>query len=285
MQIVTDRAADITHGQMDADVAVHFVPLRIELEGKSFLSGIDIQPEEFYEMLGKTEAFPTTSQPSAGDFADLYRQLAKNDPDILSIHVSSGLSGTIDSARTAAQMVPEANVTIYDTLTLSCPMGWQVEAAIQGIKAGWPLKNIIQRMETIGQQASGMFTLPILKYLIHGGRISHMKGLVASLLNIKPIIVVDKISGKYVQASQEVTFKRAIHKMVELISHSFPEGSALRVQLLHGNNPEALEILRQRLDDLFKCTYLPTMAIAPVLGAHTGPGLVGLSFGPENLWD
>jgi len=285
VQIVTDRAADITHGQMDADVAVHFVPLRIELEGKSFLSGIDIQPEEFYEMLGKTEAFPTTSQPSAGDFADLYRQLAKNDPDILSIHVSSGLSGTIDSARTAAQMVPEANVTIYDTLTLSCPMGWQVEAAIQGIKAGWPLKNIIQRMETIGQQASGMFTLPILKYLIHGGRISHMKGLVASLLNIKPIIVVDKISGKYVQASQEVTFKRAIHKMVELISHSFPEGSALRVQLLHGNNPEALEILRQRLDDLFKCTYLPTMAIAPVLGAHTGPGLVGLSFGPENLWD
>lgn len=285
MQIITDRAADITRGQVDADVSVHFVPLRIELEGKSFLSGVDIQPEEFYEMLGKTEAFPTTSQPSAGDFVNLYRQLAKNDPDILSIHVSSGLSGTIDSARTAAQMVPEANVTIYDTLTLSCPMGWQVEAAVQGIKAGWPMKNIIQRMEAIGQQATGMFTLPILKYLIHGGRISHMKGLVASLLNIKPIIVVDKISGKYVQASQEVTFKRAIHKMVELISHSFPEGSALRVQLLHGNNPEGLETLRQRLDDLFRCNYLQTMAIAPALGAHTGPGLVGLSFGPASLWD
>jgi DegV family protein with EDD domain len=283
MQIVTDRAADIALGQIK-DIEIHYVPLRIELDGKSYRSGIDIQSEEFYELISNTEAFPTTSQPSAGDFAELYRQLAKSDPDILSIHVSSGLSGTIDSARTAAQMVPEANVTIFDSLTLSCPLGWQVEAAAEGINAGWPLTNIIQRMEAIKVQASGMFTLPTLKYLIHGGRISHIKGLMASLLNIKPIIVVDKISGKYVQASQEVTFKRAIHKMAELISHTFPEGSALRIQLLHGNNLEALEFFRQRLDQLFHCQYLPTMAIAPVLGAHTGPGLVGLSFGPADLW-
>jgi DegV family protein with EDD domain len=283
MQIVSDRAADITPAQIK-DIEIHFVPLRIELEGKTYRSGIDITSDEFYDLISNTEAFPTTSQPSAGDFAEVYRELAKNDPDILSIHVSSGLSGTIDSARTGAKMVPEAHVTIYDTMTLSCPMGWQVEAAAEGIKAGWPLNKIIQRMEDIGQQANGMFTLPTLKYLIHGGRISHIKGLMASLLSIKPIIVVDKVSGKYAQASQEITFKRAIHKMVDLISQTFQEGSALRVQLLHGNNPEALEILRQRLDQFFHCDYLPTMAIAPVLGAHTGPGLVGLSFGPASLW-
>jgi DegV family protein with EDD domain len=283
MQIVSDRAADITPAQIK-DIEIHFVPLRIELEGKTYRSGIDITSDEFYDLISNTEAFPTTSQPSAGDFAEVYRELAKNDPDILSIHVSSGLSGTIDSARTGAKMVPEAHVTIYDTMTLSCPMGWQVEAAAEGIKAGWPLNKIIQRMEDIGQQANGMFTLPTLKYLIHGGRISHIKGLMASLLSIKPIIVVDKVSGKYAQASQEITFKRAIHKMVDLISQTFQEGSALRVQLLHGNNPEALEILRQRLDQFFHCDYLPTMAIATVLGAHTGPGLVGLSFGPASLW-
>ena len=283
MQIVTDRAADITPEQLKG-FEVHFAPLRIELEGKSFRSGIDIQSEEFYELISKTEAFPTTSQPSAGDFVELYRELAKKDPEILSIHVSSGLSGTIESARTAAQMVPEAHVTIHDTLTLSCPMGWQVEAAADGIRANWPLNKIIERMQIIAQQAQGMFTLPILKYLIHGGRISHIKGLMASVLNIKPIIVVDKISGKYAPVGQEVTFKRAIHKMVDLISHSFPEGSALRIQLLHGNNPEGLEILRQRLDQVFHCDYLPTMAIAPVLGAHTGPGIVGLAFGPASLW-
>ena len=283
MQIVSDRAADIAPEQL-AGMAIHFVPLRIELDGKSYLSGIDLQPEEFYQLLAKTDSFPTTSQPSAGDFAELYRTLAKTDPEILSVHVSSGLSGTIDSARVAAQMVPEANITIYDSLTLSCPLGWQVEAAAQGIKLGWSIKMIIQRMQDIAQQATGVFTLPVLKYLIHGGRISHMRGLLASMLNIKPIISVDKITGKYISIGQEVTFKRAINKMAELITNSYPEGTPLRIQMLHGNNPDALEILRTRLEQLFKCSFLPTTPIAPVLGAHTGPGIVGLSFGPAKLW-
>ena len=284
MQIVSDRAADLADEQLK-ELNIHFVPLRIELEGKSYLSGVDLQPLDFYRLIAATEAYPTTSQPSAGDFAVLYRELAKSDPEILSIHISSGLSGTIESARAAAQMVPEANVTIFDSLTLSCPLGWQVEAAATAIQAGWPLKNIIQRLEAIRQQATGMFTLPLLKYLIHGGRISHMKGLLASLLNIKPIISVDKQTGKYISIGQEVTFKRAIQKMADLITETYKEGSALRVQLLHGNNLESLEILRQRLDQLFKCTYLPTTAIAPVLGAHTGPGMVGLCFGPAQLWE
>ena len=283
MQIVTDRAADLAPEQTK-DLEIHYAPLRIEFEGKSYLSGIDLQSEEFYRLLSGSESYPTTSQPSAGDIAALYRTLAKKDPDILSVHISSGLSGTIDSARTAAQMVPEANVTVFDSLTLSCPLGWQVEAAAQGIKAGLSLKTIIKQMEDIRQQATGIFTLPILKYLIHGGRISHMKGLLASLLNLKPIITVDKITGKYVSIGQEVTFKRAINKMAELITVSFPEGTPMRIQLLYGNNLEPLEFLRARLEQLFKCTFLPTMPIAPVLGAHTGPGVIGLSFGPANLW-
>ena len=283
MQIVTDRAADLAPEQLK-DLDIHFASLRIELEGKSYLSGVDLQPVEFYRMLAATEAFPTTSQPSAGEFAALYRELAKTDPDILSIHVSSGLSGTVDSARTGAQMATEANVTIYDSLTLSCPLGWLVEAAALGLKAGLSVKTIVQRMDEIRPQVSGVFTLPFLKYLIHGGRISHMRALIASLLNIKPIITVDHITGKYVSIGQEVTFKRAILKMAELVTNTFPEGSALRIQMLHGNNLEGVEILHQRLDQLFKCHYLPTMPIAPVLGAHTGPGLVGFSFGPAALW-
>ncbi len=284
MKIVTDRAADLADEQLK-ELDIHFAPLRIELEGKSYMSGVDLQPLEFYRLISATEAYPTTSQPSAGEFAAIYKELAKSDPDILSIHISSGLSGTIESARAGAQMVPEAKVTFFDSLTLSCPLGWQVEAAARAIQAGWPLKNIIQRLEEIRQQATGMFTLPFLKYLIHGGRISHMKGLLASLLSIKPIISVDKQSGKYISLGQEVTFKRAIQKMAEMITGTFEEGSSLRIQLLHGNNLEALDILRQKLDQLFQCTYLPTTAIAPVLGAHTGPGMVGLCFGPMQLWE
>ncbi len=130
-----------------------------------------------------------------------------------------------------------------------------------------------------------MFTLPELKYLIHGGRISHLKGLVASLLNIKPIIAVDKITGKYITLGQEVTFKRAIHKLAEIVTRWVPEGSRLRVQLLHGNNLEVTLLLRQRLEQMFECTFLPTTTVAPVLGAHTGPGLVGLAFAPAEVWD
>ncbi len=283
MQIVTDRAADLAAEQLQ-DLEIHFAPLRIELEGKSYLSGVDLQPEEFYHLLSQTEAFPTTSQPSAGDFAAIYRELAKKDPDILSIHVSSGLSGTISAARAGAELVPEARVTFFDSLTLSCPLGWQVEAAARAVQEGWDLERIIQRLEAIRQQATGVFTLPVLKYLIHGGRISHLRGLVASLLSIKPIISVDKISGKYMSLGQEVTFKRAIQKMADLITETFAEGSSLRIQLLHANNLEGLEILRHRLEQLFKCHFMPATAIAPVLGAHTGPGLVGLCFGPAELW-
>ncbi len=284
MQIVTDHAADLDAEQLQG-LEVHFAPLRIELEGKTYLSGINLQPEEFYRLLSQTDAFPTTSQPSAGEFAALYRELAKKDPEILSIHVSSGLSGTIEAARAGAAMAPEARVTFFDSLTLSCPLGWQVEAAARAASAGWPLDRILPRLEAIRQKATGVFTLPMLKYLIHGGRISHLQGLVASLLSIKPIISVDKVSGKYISLGQEVTFKRAIHKMADLVTEAFAEGSRLRIQLLHANNREGLEILRQRLDQLFKCIYLPATPIAPVLGAHTGPGLVGLCYGPAELWD
>jgi DegV family protein with EDD domain len=284
MQIVTDRAMDLAPEQL-AGMDIHYVPLRLTLDGKTYTSGVDLQPSEFYDLLAKSDGFPTTSQPAAGDFATIYRELAKTDPEILSIHVSSGLSGTINSARLGAEMVPEAHVTIFDSMTLSCPFGWQVEAAVKGLKAGWPVEKITARLEEIRAVAQGVFTLPILKYLIHGGRISHMKGLVASLLSIKPIIYVDKTSGKYETLGQEITFKRSINKMCELVTNWFPEGSSLRVQPLHAQNLEAVELIRQRMAQLFTCHWEPLATIAPILGAHTGPGLVGMSVAPMELWN
>src|SRR5512136_2845812 len=106
MQIVSDRGMDMMPEQM-AGLDIHLVPLTFTLDGKTYRSGVDIQPDEFYRLLSGTESFPTTSQPSAGDFCDLYRKLAAADPEILSIHISSGLSGTINSARAGAGMAPE----------------------------------------------------------------------------------------------------------------------------------------------------------------------------------
>ena len=277
MKVVSDRGMDLSPEQM-AGLEIHLVPLILTLEGKSFRSGVDIQPDEFYRMLAATESFPTTSQPSASDFAEMYRRLAATDPDILSIHISSGLSGTVNAAKAGAPMAPEANVTIVDTRTLSAAEGWQVEAAARASKAGWPKERILSLLERVSAATDTLYTLATLKYLIHGGRISHLKGLIASVLNIKPLIGVEKAGGTYVQHGQTRTLDRAILKMADHVAEKFSPGAAMRFQIIHGDNARGAAMLRERLDQLFKCAWLPTGSVAPVLGAHTGPGLVGLAY-------
>jgi DegV family protein with EDD domain len=280
MQIVSDRAMDMSPEQM-AGLEIHLVPLILTLEGKSYRSGVDIQPDEFYRLLAATESFPTTSQPSAADFAEMYRRLAATDPDILSIHISSGLSGTVNAAKAGAAMVPEANVTIVDTKTLSVGEGWQVEAAARAAKAGWSKERILSLLERVSAATDTIYTLATLKYLIHGGRISHLKGLLASVLNIKPLIGVEKVRGTYVQLGQVRTLDRAIRKMADHVAERYAPGTAMRFQIIHGDNATGAATLRELLTSLFQCTWLPTGSVAPVLGAHTGPGLVGVAFGPQ----
>ena len=148
--------------------------------------------------------------------------MAVTDPDILSIPISSGLSGTSGSARAAVSVAPEANITVIDTLTLSAASGWQVEAAARAAQAGWPREDILALLQRISDATGILYTLKELKYLIHGGRISHMKGLIASLLNIKPIIGVEKTGGTYEQIGQARPFKRAIRSPVAPLARMLP---------------------------------------------------------------
>ena len=279
MQIVTDSGTDLwLPPEQVAELDIHIVPLVVTLEGKSYREGVDIQPEEFYRLLAGTDSLPITSQPSAGDFAETYRRLAVTDSDILSIHMTSGLSGTYDSAQAGAKMVPEAKVTHVDTKTLSAAAGWQVEAAARAGKAGWSKERILALMERIGAASESMYTLSELKYLIHGGRISHMKGLIASVINLKPLIGVEKENGTYVQLGQVRTFKRAVKRLVDLMARQHPSGSALRVQVLHSHNPEGAAMLREQIDQRYDCTWLPGGPMSLVLGAHTGPSMVGIAY-------
>ena len=279
MQIVTDSGTDLwLPPEQVAELDIHIVPLIVTLEGKSYREGVDIQPEEFYRLLAATDSLPITSQPSAGDFAETYRRLAVTDPDILSIHMTSGLSGTYDSAQAGAKMVPEAKVTHVDTKTLSAAAGWQVEAAARAAKAGWSKERILALMERIGAASESMYTLSELKYLIHGGRISHMKGLIASVINLKPLIGVEKENGTYVQLGQVRTFKRAVKRLVDLMASQHASGSALRVQVLHSHNPEGAAMLREQIDQRYDCTWLPGGPMSLVLGAHTGPSMVGVAY-------
>ena len=281
MQIVTDSGTDLKlpPEQMEG-LNVHVIPLTVTLEGRSYRESIDIQPDEFYRLLAATDSLPVTSQPSAGSFAETYRRLAATDPEIISIHISSGLSGTVNAAQAGAAQVPEAQVTIVDTKTLSAAAGWQVEAALRGAKAGWSKAQILAFMARIGEASDSIYTLNELKYLIHGGRISHMKGLIASVLKIKPLIGVEKVRGTYAQMGQVRSFMGAIKGLVDLMAKQHAPSRALRVQVLHAYNPEGADLLRQEVDGRFACTWLPAGPMSLVLGAHTGPSMVGVAYAP-----
>jgi len=286
MQIVTDSGTDLNLSREEAaEYNVHVVPLTVTLDGKSYREGIDIKPGDFYDLLAASNNLPITSQPSAGQFADLYRRLAADDPDILSIHMTSGLSGTFNSALAGADLVPEANVTHVDTKTLSAAAGWQVEAAARTNKAGWAMDRIMDLIKRIGDSCESVYTLDELKYLIHGGRISHMKGIIASLINIKPMIGVEKVNGTYSQLGQVRTFKGALKGLVNQIEKKFQLGSKIHVQVLHSFNPEGASFLREQVDKLYDCTWMPIGPMSLVLGAHTGPSMVGVGFGDQAIFD
>ena len=279
MQIVTDSGADLSPTQRQG-ITIQSVPLVITLDGQTYRSGIDIQPDEFYKLLSASKNFPITSQPSPAEFADLYREMAKSDHEILSIHISSGLSGTMNAARVGAGMVPEAKVTFVDTKTLSAAEGWQVEAAARAILQGWPLDRILAALQKISDATDTIFTLSTLRYLIHGGRISHLRGLIGQLLEIKPAIGVDKSDGKYAQRGTARTLSKAIKILPELIARQHEPGTPLRAQIVHGDNLDGVAALKEALEAKFPVQWLTTMDVAPALGAHTGSGLIGCAYGP-----
>jgi DegV family protein with EDD domain len=279
MQIVTDSGTDIyLSGEQRQELNIHVIPLVVTLDGKSYREEVNITAEDFYPLLEASGNLPTTSQPSAGDFADVYRKLAKTDPDILSIHITAGLSGTYNSAKAGAELVPEARVTHVNTKTLSAAAGWQVTAAARAAKAGWPLERILPMLQKISDASESIYTLEELKYLIHGGRISHMKGLIASLLNIKPMIGVEKKNGTYVQKGQARTFKGAVKGLVDLMLRAHPEGTRMQVQVLHAFNPEGGAMLKEQIEKHYQCEWLAMGPMSLVLGAHTGRSMVGVAY-------
>lgn len=284
MHIVTDTAVDVAPEDMEG-LPIHIVPQSFTLDGKTYLSGVDVQVKEFYELLAATEEFPTTAQPAPGEFAEVYRQLAATDPDILSIHVSSGLSGTLNAAMQGAKMVEEANITFVDTKTLSVGSGWQLLAAARAIKAGWTIEQIVPMLQRISFNSFAIFTLAELKYLVHGGRVSHIKGLLARILDIKPLIGVDKESGMYEQLGQARSLKKAMARLIDVAGNKHPDGSRLRIQIVHGDAPDHVERLQQMLSERFECNFMTPVQVAPILACHTGPTLIGYCFAPESIFE
>lgn len=275
MKIVTDSGADLSFTECQ-ELGVTMLPLKVEVDGRSYQSGVDITPEAFYDLMDKADSMPKTSTPSLGEFVDAYKRLAQEDPDILSIHISSGLSGTYHTAVQAAADVPEANIALVDTLTLSAGTGWQVRAAVDLARKGLSKQEILIKLRQIQDATTTYFTLPDLKYLIAGGRISHLKGLLASLLGILPVIQVSNEDGKYYDKVKKRSFMRAIEAIPQLIKNKHPEGTELQTQICSAADPVSAARLKEAMDKVFKCDWLPVVSLGTALGAHTGRGLIGI---------
>lgn len=275
MKIVTDSGADLSFEECQK-IDVTMLPLKVEIGGKSYQAGVDIDSNDFYDMMDTTLSLPKTSTPSIGDFQQAYEKLAKEDPEILSIHISSGLSGTMDTARQAAELVKNAQIAFFDTLSLSAAQAWYVEAAVKLRDAGNSMDEILLKLNQIQSAVTTHFTLPDLKFLIAGGRISHLKGLMAVLLGIKPVIEVSKEDGKYYDKLKKRSFSKAILGIVELLEEKHQQGEKLLAQICTAGNPDGGKQLVEAMNKVFDVEWLPEFTLGTALGAHTGRGLVGI---------
>jgi fatty acid kinase fatty acid binding subunit len=284
MKIVTDSAADMPPAELQ-ELGIVQAPLLIQFpEGE--VSSADLQPDEFYRRLEALyPRIPTTAQPSTGVFAQIYRSLAALDPQILSIHISSGLSGTINSARLGCeQLASQAQVIVWDSLTLSGGERFQVLAAALGIRAGWAMDAVQQRLAAIRAKTEVLYTLDTLEYLARGGRIGRVQALAGALLNLKPVIGVDHADGKYNNIGRSRTITRALTSITDQL-HTAYHDTPLWITVLHGRFAEKAEALGQELKGRLNVARLETLRISPVLGVHTGPGIVGAAAVPMSLME
>ncbi|MBT3321995.1 MAG: DegV family protein [Anaerolineae bacterium] len=281
MKIVTDCAADLSAKERD-ELGIVEAPLYIQFpEGE--VNATDISPDDFYNRLeAMRPEIPTTAQPSSGLFAELYGKIAETKEQILSIHISSGLSGTLNSAVNGAAQLKEKLVSTIDSMTLSGGQRFQVLAAAKAAQAGWSLSAIEERLDAIREKTEVIYTLETLEYLARGGRIGRVQALAGSVLKIKPIIHVDHADGKYTTVGKGRTIKKNVATMVNHISDLYGD-APLWATVLHGRFEKGAEMMSDSLKNGLNIKKLEQIRISPVLGVHTGPGIVGAALVPMEL--
>jgi len=280
-QIVTDSSADLTHAEI-AQYGIRVVPLMIHFPDRE-VAASDIAPDDFYDRLrAMVPQVPTTSQPSVGDFLAAYNPIIEAGDDVLSIHISSGLSGTVATAGLATRELKRGRVTTIDTLTLSCGLRYQVLAAAMAVRKGWSLDQIGERLSAIRKHTEVIFTLETLDYLARGGRIGRVQALAGSLLSIKPVIRVED-DGKYGTVSRGRTLSQTMNTIGAHLAARYGQ-KPVWVTVMHGQFADKADALAADLRARLNAARLDVLRISPVLGVHTGPGIVGAGVVPLELF-
>jgi DegV family protein with EDD domain len=272
IHLVTDSTSDISPSDAQA-LGVHIVPLIVRFGEEQYRDGVDIDADQFYAKLARTEVHPTTSQPSPDVFSTLYRTLLANpDDQVVGLHISAKLSGTLQSATLAAQAFDPGRIHLVDTESVSGGLQLLVRAALDDIRAGDSAATVAENAMRRRSKVTILVLLDTLTYLHRGGRIGRAQAFVGSLLNVKPLIAVR--DGEVVPMARPRSRSKGIELIVEQVRGCTPLRSLAE---FHAAASESMVDLEQRLSTAVSNVTAILGRIGPVVGAYSGPGGLGVA--------
>lgn len=280
--IVTDSVAGLPE-QACADLGIRVVPLSVEVDGKIYRDGVDLHPDEFYELMKTSRHVPTTSQPSPGAFLEVYEELGADHDRVVYFALSSRLSGTYNSGLQAAEMYAESSgrdiVEVFDTLTAAAPEGLLVSGAVRALHDTGDYDAMMRAAEWLRPRVRMFGTLETLEYLVRGGRVPRVAGMFSGALGLKPMIKIE--DGEVQRAGIARSMRRGMSAMLQRIADELGEAGSnaeLHAAVMHAACPELGEELKHELEDRFNPIESYLVPMTPVMGAHTGPGLIGIGY-------
>jgi DegV family protein with EDD domain len=271
IKIVTDSTADVPQELMDR-YDIRTVPINIQFGQETYREGIDIDRPTFFEKL--EASMPTSSQPSPGQFVEVYKPLLAQGHSVLTITITSKHSGTYQSAVLAKSMLPDAKIEAFDSLSISMGTGYQVLEAARAAEDGKSMAEILQMLEGIRSRTFLYFTPATLKYLQRSGRVGKLSGALASLLSVKPII---KTEDGVLEASEKIRSRaKALDRLVEVTAQAVGTTDPVKLAVIHAEAAAEAEALRARLEQQFNCEEMHVVKLACSLTVHGGPGIIGI---------
>jgi DegV family protein with EDD domain len=269
IKVVTDSTSDIPR-EIAGELDIEIIPTAIQWNGETLRDGIDITTDEFYRRLTTSATMPTTSQPAPGDFIKLYQSLVGGCDGVVSIHISSKLSGVHQSAVLAKQtMGTKLPIEVVDSQYNSMGLGLITMAAARVAKAGGKLQDVLEETEKAISQISMLGIFATLKYAIAGGRINKSIGRAVSILNIKPMLTFK--NGEVAIAGLATAYSKGIDKIYNFVKNHLPVSD---LAVVHSAAIDEAIRLRDRLGELFPTNKIIIAPLGPSLGVHGGPGIL-----------
>jgi DegV family protein with EDD domain len=275
IKIATDSTCDLPV-QYLKEYGVTMVPINIQFGTATYEDGVTIDSETFYRKIEELGILPTTSQPSAGQFGQYFDQLVQDGAtDVISLHVTAKLSGTLQSAELVKEMMKDRlAVHPFDSACGSAGLGFMVLEASRMAEAGKSVAEILARMKVIRERLSLVLTLKDLRFAQMSGRVGRLQGSLASLLNIKPIVLLE--DGLLDVAEKVRTRRKAIDRMIEIVTERVGTLSPVNLAVIHAREPKMGQELLERAKGLFNCQEAFLVDLTSSLVVHFGPGTLGL---------